>query len=303
MEPAERTKRFIDLTRVQSGKKVRLKDLDTGWAQNEELAVMGKDVVKERANQLLEENRQELSKAQELLYADHKYAVLVILQGMDAAGKDSTIKHVMSGVNPQGCNVTSFKQPSSLELDHDFLWRQIVALPTKGMIGIFNRSYYEEVLVVRVHPNLLDRQNLPTSKYTEKFWDNRYQDINALERHLVRNGTLILKFFLHASRGEQKKRFLERLCDSSKNWKFSEADMHERDFWNDYIKAYECMLSATSTKWAPWFIIPADYKWVARTLVAGIITSSIVSLGIKKPEVSKEKLAAIEAAKKKLEAE
>jgi polyphosphate kinase 2 (PPK2 family) len=204
----------------------------------------------------------------------------------------------MSGVNT-GLQSNQLKQPSSLELVHDFLWRQVVALPPKGMIGILTALY--ERFLFKCSPSF-DTPEPTYPKYKQKF-GQRYQDINALERHLERNGTLSSSFFLHVSRGEQKKRFLERLCDSSKHWKFSEADMHERDFWNDYIKAYECMLSATSTKWAPWFIIPADYKWVARTIVADIITSSIIGLGIEKPEVSKEKLAAIEAAKAKLEAE
>ena len=303
MDRFERTKKFIDLTKVEPDKKVKLADCETGWAQNEEAKFLGKGELKERANKLLEENRAGLAESQELLYANHTYAILIIIQGRDAAGKDGIIKHVMSGVNPQGCQVTSFKQPSASELAHDFMWRQVVALPEKGMIGIFNRSYYEEVLVVKVHPDLLERQNLPPGNRNDKFWRDRYEDISNYERYLVRNGTLILKFFLNVSKQEQKKRLLERLDCPNKNWKFSESDIEERDYWNKYTEAYEDMLSNTSTKWAPWFIIPADYKWLARSLVADIITSSILSLDIKWPSVDEQKRVAIEAAKRKLEAE
>jgi PPK2 family polyphosphate:nucleotide phosphotransferase len=295
MERSERMKLFI--------KKICLKEVETGWAQNEEAKYLGKGELKERANRLLYLNRTELEKAQELLYANQTYAVLIILQGMDASGKDGTIKHVMSGINPQGCRVTSFKQPTATELAHDFMWRQVVALPEKGMIGIFNRSYYEEVLVVRVHPALLDNQKLPTKKYNQKFWEKRYQDICCYEQHLVHNGTLVLKFFLNISKEEQKKRFLERLNTPDKHWKFSESDLKEREYWDDYIQAYEDMLTCTSTKWAPWFVIPADYKWMSRALVADIITTSILNLDLKFPAVDKQKRLAIEAAKKKLEAE
>ncbi len=303
MERSERMKLFMDLTRVKPGKKICLKDLDTGWAQNEEAKIIGKGELKERANKLLETNRVELANAQELLYANHTWSILIIFQGMDAAGKDSTIKHVMSGVNPQGCSVKSFKQPSTTELDHDFMWRQVLELPEKGMIGIFNRSYYEEVLIVKVHPNILENQHLPTKKIDDDFWSNRYEDINNYERYLSRNGTLILKFFLHISKGEQKKRFLERLNTPDKHWKFSAADLKERDYWDTYVEAYEDMLSNTSSKWAPWFVIPADYKWIARSLVADIITTSIYQLGIKYPEVNAQKQKDIEATKKQLESE
>ena len=253
------------------------------------------------ASTLLEQNRRELAKAQELLYANNTYALLVILQGMDAAGKDGIIKHVMCGVNPQGCQVTSFKQPSTMELEHNFLWRQVVALPEKGEIGIFNRSYYEEVLIVKVHRNLLENQNLPERKYNCAFWKNRYEDIANFEHHLVRNGTMILKFFLHISKNEQEKRLVERLNNPDKYWKFSDTDIKERDYWDEYTKAYEDMINNTSTKWAPWYIIPADHKWLARSLVADIMTTSILSLGIKLPVVSEQKLEAIEEAKRKLE--
>ncbi|XHH08143.1 MAG: polyphosphate kinase 2 family protein [Candidatus Bathyarchaeia archaeon] len=303
MERSERMQVFMDLTRVKPGKKICLKDLETGWAQNEEATFLGKGEMKERANKLLEANRAELAKAQELLYASHTWAILIILQGMDASGKDSTIKHVLSGVNPQGCRVTSFKQPSSNELDHDFMWRQVVALPEKGMIGIFNRSYYEEVLIVKVHQNLLEKQNLPTENFDKDFWENRYQDISSYERYLSRNGTLILKFFLNISKDEQRKRFLERLNSPEKHWKFTDSDLKERDYWDKYIQAYEDMLPCTSTKWAPWFVIPADYKWMARALVADIITTSIYQLNIKYPEVDQNKREAIQAAKKRLESE
>jgi PPK2 family polyphosphate:nucleotide phosphotransferase len=303
LDRSERTKKFMELTRVDPGKKVKLKDCESGWAQNEEAKYLGKGELKLRAEKLLDENCAELEKAQDLLYANHTHAILIILQGMDASGKDGTIKHVMSGVNPQGCQVTSFKQPSATELSHDFMWRQTVALPEKGMIGIFNRSYYEEVLVVKVHQNLLEKQNLPQGRRDEKFWTNRYEDISNYEQYLSRNGTLILKFFLNISKKEQKKRFLDRLSDSQKYWKFSEADLEERDYWDDYTKAYEEMLCNTSTKWAPWFIIPADYKWLSRSLIADIITTSIFSLDLKYPTVDERKRQAIKAAKRKLEEE
>jgi PPK2 family polyphosphate:nucleotide phosphotransferase len=299
----ERIKYFMDLTMVKPCQTVKLKDCNTGWAQNEEAKLIGKGKLKDRANKLLEQNQQQLADAQELLYASHTYALLVVLQGMDAAGKDSMIKHVMSGVNPQGCRVTSFKQPSSTELDHDFLWRQCIALPEKGMIGIFNRSYYEEVLVVKVHPAILENQRLPPGDRDEKFWQHRYQDIATFERHLVRNGTIILKFFLNISKEEQKKRFLQRLDTPQKNWKFSEADLKERDYWDQYMTAYEDMLGNTSTKCAPWYIIPADYKWLARSLVADIITTNILCLNLKYPELNPQQLLGLEAAKKRLESE
>jgi PPK2 family polyphosphate:nucleotide phosphotransferase len=299
----ERTKRFMALTRVDPSKKIKLDSFETGWAQNEEAVYIGKAELKERAQKLLDTNRCELEKAQELLYANRTYAVLIVLQGRDAAGKDGTIKHVMAGINPQGCQVTSFKQPSSTELDHDFLWRQVVALPEKGMIGIFNRSHYEEILVTKVHPELLDKQNLPCKKYDKDFWDDRYQSIDNWEKHLVKNGTLILKFFLHISKNEQKKRFLERLDNPDKYWKYSDADLEERDYWDQYTQAYEDMLNNTSTKHAPWYIIPADYKWFARALVGDIITSSILSLKIDYPKVDEAKLAKIADAKRKLESE
>jgi polyphosphate:nucleotide phosphotransferase, PPK2 family len=299
----DRTKMFMGLTRVDPSKKIKLDSYETGWAQNEEAKYIGKTELKERAQKLLENNRCDLEKAQELLYANNTYSVLIVLQGRDAAGKDGTIKHVMSGINPQGCRVTSFKQPSATELDHDFLWRQVVALPEKGMIGIFNRSHYEEILVTKVHPELLDRQNLPVKKYDKDFWNDRYESICNFEKHLVKNGTLILKFFLHISKDEQKKRFLERLDNPDKYWKYSDADLEERDYWDQYTQAYEEMLNNTSSKHAPWYIIPADYKWFARALVGDIVTSSILSLKIDYPKVDDQKLAKIAEAKRRLENE
>ncbi|HMO85596.1 MAG TPA: polyphosphate kinase 2 family protein, partial [Lacipirellulaceae bacterium] len=222
---------ILDRLMVPAGQKVRLSEFDPGWAQTAELKEMGKAFVKERAQEILAQNLSELSAAQELLYADDRYSVLIVLQAMDAAGKDGTIKHVMSGVNPQGCQVFSFKKPSTEDLDHNFLWRYMRALPERGRIGIFNRSYYEDVLVVKVHPALVERQRLTKSDRTEKFWENRYEDINAFERHLVRNGTVVLKFFLHVSKEQQRQRFLERLERPEKNWKFDPRDVAERKLW------------------------------------------------------------------------
>jgi PPK2 family polyphosphate:nucleotide phosphotransferase len=294
---------LIRRLRVPPGKKIRIKDYDPGWAQTEELKQLGKDVIKARAREVLKRNLADLTEAQELLYASDVYSVLVVFQAMDAAGKDGTIKHVMSGVNPQGVQVFSFKQPSAEELDHNFLWRCMKALPERGRIGIFNRSYYEEVLVVRVHPELLERQRLPPGKRGESFWQERYEDINAFERHLVRNGTVILKFFLNVSKKEQKKRFLERLKNPEKHWKFSAADVEERAYWNAYMDAYERALSATSTRWAPWYVIPADHKWITRAVVADILTSTIRGLGLRYPELPAEQRRQLAAARRKLLAE
>ncbi len=294
---------LIDRFRVPPGKKLRLKDHDSGWAQTKEMKELGKEVIKARAQEVLRVNLAELAAAQELLYANDTHSVLVVLQAMDAAGKDGTIKHVMSGVNPQGCQVFSFKKPSSEDLDHNFLWRYMKALPERGRIGIFNRSYYEDVLVVRVHPELLDRAKLPEGKRGARFWKDRYDDINSFERHLVRNGTLILKFFLNVSKAEQKSRFLDRLDDPKKHWKFSAADLAERGHWDDYMDAYEAALSATSTKWAPWYVIPADHKWVTRAIVADILTSSITDLGLRPPEVDEDQRRLLAVAREKLDDE
>ena len=294
-------KKYIDLFRVDPEKKAHLKDHDTGWAQNEEFKEFGKDKLKERAAEVLEQNRVDLDEVQELLYADDRYSLLIVFQAMDAAGKDGTIKHVMSGVNPQGCQVLSFKKPTSEELDHNFLWRYMKSLPERGRIGIFNRSYYEDVLVTKVHPEIL--QQLPKGKINKKFWENRYEDINAFERHLERNGTVILKFFLNVSKDRQKERFMERLERPEKNWKFSPSDLGERGYWDEYMSAYEDAINATSTKWAPWYIIPADNKWATRAIVADIITSTLRELDLKFPEVSEVELKRLAEARIQLESE
>jgi PPK2 family polyphosphate:nucleotide phosphotransferase len=289
---------ILDMIRVNPGKKFRLKDHDPAWAGDPKIP---KKERKTFAEKILSEDLTALAKAQDLLYASDSYAILLVFQAMDAAGKDSTIKHVMSGVNPQGCHVVSFKHPSAEELDHNFLWRYAKALPERGRIGIFNRSYFEEVLVVKVHPEILANQRIPGGKPKKDVWQARYDAINNFERHLTQNGTVILKFFLHLSKEEQRKRFLERLNDPDKHWKFSDSDMKERGYWDDYMRAYEDCLSATSTEWAPWHVIPADYKWVTRAMVATIITTAIQGLDLKYPEVTPEKQKQIAAAKKELE--
>jgi PPK2 family polyphosphate:nucleotide phosphotransferase len=296
-------KKFVSQFRVAPGAEVDLKKFPTDWTESEETEKLGKEVIKDRALEILEKNRQELSEAQELLYASDTYSVLLIFQALDAAGKDGTIRHVMSGVNPQGCQVFSFKRPSDEELDHNFLWRYSKCLPERGRIGIFNRSYYEEVLVVKVHPEILERQKLPPGKRNDQFWQARYKDINNFEKHLARNGTLILKFFLHVSKEEQKTRFLERLDNPKKHWKFSAADLAERAFWKDYRRAFEEAIAATSTKWAPWHIIPADRKYAAWALVSDIITTAIEGLDLEYTELSPEQLGKLEAAKQQLENE
>jgi PPK2 family polyphosphate:nucleotide phosphotransferase len=293
----------IDHFRVEPGGKVRLSKHDTGWAQTKELRELGKGATRERAAKLLDENRKHLFTAQQLLYADDRYSVLVVLQALDAAGKDGTIKHVMSGLNPQGCQVFSFKQPSKEELEHNFLWRYSRCLPERGHIGIFNRSYYEDVLVVKVHPEILDAQKLPPGKKNKDFWEARYDDINAFERHLTRNGTILVKIFLNVSRDEQKRRFLERLERPEKHWKFSPADLKERGFWDDYMKAYDEMFAATSTKQAPWYIVPADHKWATRAVVAEILATTIDGLDLEYPKISADQRRALAEAKDRLLAE
>jgi PPK2 family polyphosphate:nucleotide phosphotransferase len=278
----------VRLFQARPGRKFSLKNHDPGWADAGEFKDLKKDELKTRAVTALQENVAELAEAQELLYASDIHSVLIVLQAMDAAGKDGTIKHVMSGVNPQGCQVFAFKKPSDEELDHNFLWRYSKALPERGRIGIFNRSYYEDVLVVKVHPEILEHQKLPPGERGRKFWNARYDDINQFERHLSRNGTLILKFFLHLSKKEQKKRFLARLDDQEKHWKFSFADLKEREFWDDYQAAFAEMLQKTSTDWAPWWVIPADHKFITRALVAGITATSIKRLGLKRASISTE---------------
>lgn len=293
---------LVKFFRVKPGTKVRLKDYDPGWEQTDELARLGKQTVKQRAEELLESSIAELAEAQELLYADNRHAVLLILQGMDAAGKDGTIRKVMSGVNPQGCQVFCFKAPSAEELDHTFLWRYTSRLPERGRIGIFNRSYYEDVLIVRVHPELLSPY-LPDGKRGKSFWKARMDDINNLEEHLVRNGTLVLKFFLHISKDEQKRRFLDRLNEPEKHWKFNPADLTERGYWDDYVDAYEQALTETSTKHAPWYIVPADHKWVAHAVIASILSTSINALDLEFPKLTAERKQVLEAARQQLEAE
>ncbi len=262
-------------------KPFRLKDHDPGYT--------GDYDSEESAKTRLEENVEQLAKYQDLLYAESSYALLVVLQAMDAAGKDGTIKHVMSGVNPSGCEVSAFKVPTEEELHHDFLWRCYRRLPQRGRIGIFNRSYYEEALVVRVHPEFLDRQRLPGFTGPDrKFWKQRFESINNMEHHLVRNGILVLKFFLYLSKDEQRRRFLERIEDSRKNWKFSEADLHERLRWDDYMDAYEDAIQHTSTKHAPWYVIPADHKWFTHLTVSDIIVETLKDLKLTYPKVDDE---------------
>ncbi|HEV2209255.1 MAG TPA: polyphosphate kinase 2 family protein [Verrucomicrobiae bacterium] len=265
------------LYRVTGGKHFSLKDFDP--------AHTAKLKSKEHAQQWLEEGVQRLSELQSLLYAQNQWSLLLIFQAMDAAGKDGTIKHVMSGVNPQGCQVYSFKVPSEEELNHDFLWRTTKYLPERGRIGIFNRSYYEEVLVVRVHPEFLLSQKLPKTLVTKDIWDERFQDIRCFERHMARSGTIIRKFFLHLSKAEQRRRLLSRLEESDKNWKFSMADVAERKHWDDYTKAYQDLIRETATPDAPWYVIPADHKWFSRLVVAEVVVDALESLKLRYPQV------------------
>ncbi|MBP6704918.1 MAG: polyphosphate kinase 2 family protein [Vicinamibacteria bacterium] len=287
----------IDLPdlRVRPGSKVRLKSIDTDSTGSYE--------SKETAQKHLKKGIEELRRMQEMLYAQDQQALLLVFQAMDGAGKDSTIEHVMSGVNPQGCQVFSFKAPSAEELDHDFLWRTAKCLPERGRIGIFNRSYYEETLVVRVHPEFLDKQRLPRELATDRIWDHRFEDIRNWEKYLTRNGTVIRKFYLHVSRDEQKRRFLARLEEPEKNWKFQAGDVKERALWDDYQRAYEDMLGSTSTTYAPWHIIPADHKWFARLAVADIIIDTLRSMKLHYPKISKETRAGLDAARQSLENE
>ncbi len=291
---------LINDFRVRPGMSVNLKDFDPGWNGNPKIP---KEQREETALALLSEDMPALSAAQELLYAADSWSVLIIFQAMDAAGKDGAITHVMSGVNPQGVQVYSFKHPSAEELEHDFLWRTTRVLPERGRIGIFNRSYYEEVLVVKVHPELVAAQRIPDAKNDKAFWKHRYETINGLEQHLTRNGMLILKFFLHHSKDEQRQRFLDRIEDPKKHWKFSASDLAERAHWKEYQAAYEQMLEATSTKHAPWYVIPADHKWVTRAAVSRIVTREISALDLRYPEVTGETRKQIAQAKKQLEDE
>ncbi len=290
---------IIDSFLVKPGSNVDLKEHPTECNGSDDAKNLAADDLDQQVEEILKKNRVELDAAQELLYANDTRSVLLIFQAMDAAGKDGTIRHVMSGVNPQGCQVFSFKQPSAEELDHNFLWRCMKALPERGRIGIFNRSYYEDVLVVKVHPEWIDKAQF--GKPDRKFWEKRYEDINNFEKHLTRNGTVVLKFFLHLSKHEQKKRFLARLKDPKKQWKFSETDLPDRKLWKDYQKAYEDALSATSTKQAPWYIIPADRKPFARAVVAKIIVGAITGLNLEYPKVSPEMMEKLVAARNFLE--
>ena len=280
---------------VPPGKRIDLKDFDPGFS--------GKYNDKDDAAGKLEEDLGKLEELQGILYAQGLYSVLIILQAMDAAGKDSVIKHVMSGMNPQGVLVTSFKVPSAEEMRHDFLWRCVKALPERGEIGIFNRSYYEEVLVVRVHPEILGNQPLPPELKGKDVWTHRYESINAFERHLTRNGTLILKFFLHVSKEEQKKRFLERINKPEKNWKFSYGDLKGRAVWGEFMKAYEEMLNHTSTEWAPWYVVPADHKWFTRMVIADVITDCLKRVKLAYPELTEQHTKELSMARKELEQE
>lgn len=293
-------KEIVELFRVKPGKKLRIKDYPTDGAKYKQLDVFSDDERKEKAKEYLRENLEKLSAAQELLYANDVYSLLIIFQAMDAAGKDGMIKHVMSGLNPQGCQVASFKRPSAEEWDHNFLWRYQRHLPERGRIGIFNRSYYEETLVVRVHPEILERQKLPPGKWGKRFWEERYEDINNFEKHMARNGTVILKFFLNISKKEQKKRFLDRLTNPEKYWKFCSADIVEREYWDDYMSAFEETITATSKKWAPWFVIPSDRKWLARAAVSAIVGRAVESLGLKPATPDKARLKELEIARKEL---
>jgi PPK2 family polyphosphate:nucleotide phosphotransferase len=258
------------------------------------------DLNKKTAAHLLQQGVEQLSIYQDILYAQNTYAVLVIFQAMDAAGKDSTIKHVMSGINPQGCQVFSFKVPSDEEMDHDYLWRYTKALPERGRIGIFNRSYYEEVLVVRVHPEILARQQIPAAAKGKHIWQQRFEEINQFERYLVNNGVIVLKFFLNLSPEEQKKRFLDRIDRPEKNWKFSVADVQERSHWDEYMHAYEEMFNHTSTAWAPWYIVPADTKWFTRLTVSEIIVDQLRRLDLNYPTVTDEMKRQLKLAREEL---
>jgi PPK2 family polyphosphate:nucleotide phosphotransferase len=293
-EIIERSQKFIVPYCVTNGKKFRLKDIDPG--DTGEVSAEDKPLAKEH----LEAGVEVLAELQDVLYAQDQWSILLIFQAMDAAGKDGAIKHVMSGVNPQGCQVFSFKGPSAEDLKHDFLWRCLKCLPERGRIGIFNRSYYEETLVVRVHPELLAKQKIPPELVTKDVWDERFEDIRNVERYLGRNGVVIRKFFLHLSAEEQKKRFLARLDNSTKNWKFSSADSRERGFWKEYMKAYEDMICNTAAEEAPWYVVPADNKWFTRVVVAAAVIDALASLDLEYPEVSDAKREELAIAKEEL---
>jgi len=295
--------RLLEQVLVAPGEAANLAQRDPGSTGGEEFAELAEEDLQQRAKDVIARGVAELSEVQELLWASDRYALLVVLQAMDAAGKDSVIKHVMSGVNPQGVQVVSFKQPSAEELDHDFLWRISKSLPERGQIGIFNRSHYEEVVALKVHPEWLEPQRLPPGERDERFWQERYEDINAFERHLDRNGTKIVKFFLHVSKETQRERFLARLDKPDKEWKFNAADVAERARFDDYIAAFEDAITATSTPWAPWHVIPADHWWVAQAFAASVLSDKLRSLDLSWPEVSAADHAANLEARQALEAE
>jgi len=290
----KRAHRFADPFLVDKGTQFRLKDVDP----NDTLGFKTED--KPKAKEGLAMGVQAMAELQDKLYAQDKWALLLIFQAMDAAGKDGAIKHVMSGVNPQGCQVFSFKAPSAEDLDHDYLWRCMKVLPNRGHIGIFNRSYYEETLVVRVHPEFLAKQKVPPQLVTRRIWDERFEDIRNFEQYLTHNGVVVRKFFLHVSKKQQKRRFLERIENSEKNWKFSANDAAEREHWNEYMQAYEDMIRNTATKHAPWYVVPADNKWFTRLVVAAAVVEALASLDLAYPEVGPEKLKELAAAKRAL---
>ncbi len=290
----KRAKKFAKPFRITDGKKFKLKHIDP----QDTLGLKSED--KPKAQEALKNGIELLAELQDKLYAQDRWSVLLIFQAMDAAGKDGAIKHVMSGINPQGCQVFSFKAPTSEDLDHDFMWRCMKRLPERGRIGIFNRSYYEETLIVRVHKEILNKQKLPEKLVTKHIWDERFQDIRNFEKYLTRNGVIVRKFFLHISKEEQKKRFLERIDNPDKNWKFSSADAKERGYWDDYMRAYEDMIRNTATKDSPWYVVPADNKWFTRLVVAAAVIDSLASLDLKYPEVGEEKLKELAEAKSSL---
>jgi PPK2 family polyphosphate:nucleotide phosphotransferase len=289
-------RKFVRPYRVTDGRRFRLREWDPA-------DTAGLKEERKQAKEILTSGVKMLADLQDRLYAQDRWSVLLVFQAMDAAGKDGTIKHVMSGVNPQGCQVFSFKAPSAEDLDHDFLWRTTRCVPERGRIGIFNRSYYEEVLVVRVHPEFLAKQKLPPALVGKRVWDERFESIADFEKHMARNGTVILKFFLNVSRKEQKKRFLERLDLPEKNWKFSEADAKERGFWKDYMAAYEDAIRHTATSWAPWYVVPADNKWFSRLVVAAAIIDAMEKLDLHYPQVDEAKKKELAAARKLLQSE
>jgi PPK2 family polyphosphate:nucleotide phosphotransferase len=294
-EIIKRASELAKLFRISKGKGFRLKDVDP-----DNTLEFTKEADKPRAKEVLASGVTALAELQDKLYAQDKWAVLLVFQAMDAAGKDGAIKHVMSGINPQGCQVYSFKSPSSEDLDHDYLWRCMKCLPNRGHIGIFNRSYYEEVLVVRVHPEFLAKAKLPPKLVGKNIWEERYEDMRNFEQYLARNGIIVRKFFLHVSKKEQKQRFLDRIDDPQKNWKFSSNDASERDYWDDYMEAYEQMIQGTATKEAPWYVVPANNKWFTRFIVASAVIETLDSLDLAYPKVDESKLKELAAAKKKL---